>query len=164
MRSARGFVIFLTQIPPRASRVTPGLLKAEVDDDDSPIRRTRRRREVTMPALTAHKSQVRYHEPCTMCFGERICDRVRKKNSASLRGKSPLSHPLATPIEFDRGANSRSVTSRCLRIKYHCPGQLDRTAPFSFSLSSSQARHWTFKVAPGGKTVQRAIYATDPAP
>lgn len=74
---------------------------------------------------------------------------------------SPLSaNPFGTInplIEFDHGANSRSVTSRCLRIKYHCSGQLVRT-PLYFSWT----RHWTSKVAPGQRNVQWAISAIDP--
>lgn len=73
----------------------------------------------------------------TMCFDERhlytnrmYARREREREFAPLslpRFHRPPLSPIATPTDLDHNANSRSVTSRCLRNKYHCSRRLDRT-------------------------------------
>lgn len=52
---------------------------------------------------------------------------IREKREFLLSPSFPPLSPAATPTDLDHNANSRSVTSRCLRNKYHCSGRLDRT-------------------------------------
>lgn len=106
-------------------------------------------------SLAAHKSRGRsratptragYYTGYIQCVSENASAPDCARRIRSLSAVSPLSRsvPSNPPIDFDRGANSRSVTSRCLRIKRYCPGQLDRTgiAPPSSATLDVQSGTW----------------------
>lgn len=101
----------------------------------------------------------------TMCFDkEHLHTTAQEKNSSSPVSiachpfQAPLPLPLEPPLDLDHSANSRSVTSRCLRNKYYCPGQLDR-APLCHPWGQCCAS----EMVPGGRNVQWAIFKIDGA-
>lgn len=102
-------------------------------------------------SLTAHKSWVELRDitSCIPCVSKNAFAADRAKRIPFLRPVTPFRNPFRYPwtplIEFDRGANSWSVTSRCLRIKYYCSGQLDRTAIVLLSSATLNVQSSTWR-------------------